>query len=338
MRKEVSDFVISNVSEHPQDIAAVTAAKFSISRQTAVNYLKALVSEGLINAAGTTRARKYNLRNFVDESYHATVTPNMEEDVVWREKMLPFTNGLKANIVDICQYGFTEIFQNVIDHSESKTVLYGVKRNAVCVSVWVIDHGVGIFNKIQQYFKLEDPRQALLELAKGKLTSDPKRHSGEGIFFTSRMFDSFEILSKPLYYVRESVHDSDWLVESHGSEQKGTFVVMEISPFSQRTVKGVFDAYTSQDNFGFAKTHVPIKLARYVSEQMVSRSQAKRILARFEKFNEVLLDFTGVETIGQAFADEIFRVYASEHPSVVIIAANTTPNIDQMIQRARANL
>ena len=54
---------------------------------------------------------------------------------------------------------------------------------------------MGIFKKIQKALDLLDERHAILELAKGKLTTDPKHHTGEGIFFTSRMFDEFTILS-----------------------------------------------------------------------------------------------------------------------------------------------
>ena len=68
---------------------------------------------------------------------------------------------------------------------------------------------------------------------------------------------------------------------------------------------------------------------------MVSRSQAKRILARAERFKEVILDFTGVKEIGQGFADEVFRVFAKEHPDVNIVSMFTTPEIDRMITRAK---
>lgn len=70
---------------------------------------------------------------------------------------------------------------------------------------------------------------------------------------------------------------------------------------------------------------------------LLSRSQAKRLLARFEKFEEVMLDFKDVQTIGQAFADEIFRVFALQHPEVKIIAINTTPEVQQMINRAKSH-
>lgn len=58
---------------------------------------------------------------------------------------------------------------------------------------------------------LDLPSHAILELSKGKFTSDPARHSGEGIFFTSRMCDKFEILSKGLFF---SGHDgSDYFMK-----------------------------------------------------------------------------------------------------------------------------
>ena len=37
------------------------------------------------------------------------------------------------------------------------------------------------------FLDLSDERLASLELSKGKLTIEPRRHSGEGVFFTSRV-------------------------------------------------------------------------------------------------------------------------------------------------------
>src|SRR5882762_5697831 len=58
---------------------------------------------------------------------------------------------------------------------------------------------VAIFRKIATALGLANEAHAILELTKGKLTTDRQRHSGEGIFFTSRMFDWFGILSHNLY-------------------------------------------------------------------------------------------------------------------------------------------
>jgi hypothetical protein len=117
----------------------------------------------------------------------------------------------------------------------------------------------------------------------------------------------------------------------------GTLVRMKISAFSSRTAPEVFDRYSvKDDDYGFTRTRVPVALARYGEENLISRSQAKRLLARFERFKEVMLDFAGVEMIGQAFADEIFRVFQRAHPEVRLDWINATADVEKMIRRARA--
>ena len=44
----------------------------------------------------------------------------------------------------------------------------------------------------------------------------------------------------------------------------------------------------------------------------------------------------GIDEIGQAFADEIFRVYSNEHPEVRIVPANAGPEVKKRIRRAKA--
>ena len=66
----------------------------------------------------------------------------------------------------------------------------------------------------------------------------------------------------------------------------------------------------------------------------MSRSQAKRISRHFEKFKRVELDFTGIAEIGQAFADEMFRVFVAAHPEIRLTPINTSPAVAQMIRRA----
>lgn len=84
----------------------------------------------------------------------------------------------------------------------------------------------------------------------------------------------------------------------------------------------------------FAKTHIQIKLLKYGDDNFVSRSQAKRVLSRLEVFKEVLFDFAGVQSVGQAFADEIFRVYQNSHPQARLGYANANENVLSMIRRA----
>ena len=100
----------------------------------------------------------------------------------------------------------------------------------------------------------------------------------------------------------------------------------------------VFDEYAAgSDDFSFNRTLLAVKLAKYDQEDLVSRSQAKRVLARMEQFTEVVVDFSGVEFIGPSFADEMFRVFANEHPEVRLIPMEMTPDVERAVRRATRN-
>ena len=307
--------------------------EFGLSRTSVNRYIRRLIEEGLLTASGKTYARRYALRDFTEIVFTIdNITRSSSEDAVWRFKLLPHFRDVPTNVLNICQYGFTEMFNNVIDHSLSEDAVVSLNQDYCRVAILVADSGIGIFEKIQKDFGLPDPRSALLELSKGKLTSDRRRHTGEGIFFTSRMFDRFQIRSGGLFYSRERGDGDEWLIETDDLYEpvRGTSVRMEIATDADWTTRQVFSQYEG-DTLGFRKTHVPIKLGNYPGEQLVSRSQAKRILARFDQFSEVLLDFQGVEEIGRAFADEIFRVFRHDHPDIEILAVRATPDVQRVI-------
>jgi len=112
-------------------------------------------------------------------------------------------------------------------------------------------------------------------------------------------------------------------------------VRMRLANGSPRKLREVFDAFTDDpEELNFDKTVVPLRLAQYEGENLVSRSQAKRVAHRFERFKRVELDFAGVSEIGQAFADELFRVFATAHPTIRMTPVNTEPAVAQMIRRA----
>jgi len=168
------------------------------------------------------------------------------------------------------------------------------------------------------------------------LTTDPKKHSGEGIFFSSRMFDLFVIHSGNVIFAH--LKDNDYLLETRASTVQGTTIKMCINTASARTVQEIFNTYTGECEFGFTKTIVPVFLSAYGEENLVSRSQAKRLLARFEVFKEIVLDFSKVDSIGQAFADEVFRVFVQEHPDLMLIPSNANEQVKNMIKHVTANM
>lgn len=328
--------LLAAVDAHPRDLVRTVAEKMGVSRQAVAARVRSLVEGGYLARSGTTRPTY--VRGARREGAFGHALKGLAEDRVWRDEVAPMLQGLPANLVDIAHHGLTEMVNNAIDHSEGQRLRVVVRRDAERVSLWVVDDGIGIFRKIARALDLPDERLALLELSKGKFTTDPRRHTGEGVFFTSRMFDNFQILSGDLVFDHDDTEEDDLLYDVEALRSRhGTTVFMSIGLLSERTVKQVFDEYSSgPDDYDFAKTVVPVRLARVGDENLVSRSQAKRLMQRVDKFRCVVLDFDGVGMIGQAFADEVFRVFANDHPHVELGVMHAVPGVQQMIRRAEA--
>ena len=331
----IRQFILKNVEEYPETIASLTAQEYGITRQAVSNHIRLLVDQKSLQASGSTKSRSYYLYPQIEwmQTYHLNQIP--AEDVVWDADVKPLVAALPDNVRDIWFYGFTEMLNNAMDHSSGKNVTISLTKTANYTEIVISDDGEGIFKKIQRELNLQDERHSVLELAKGKLTTDPDRHSGQGIFFTSRMFDEFAILSGIVYFSHEFNKVEDWIFE-RDMGQSGTAVFMKLNNNTARTDKQVFDDFSSGDDYAFTKTVVPVRLTQYGDEKLVSRSQAKRLLARVTKFKVVVLDFDEVETIGQAFADEVFRVFKRQHPEVDIVSINESKHVSQMIKRAKS--
>ncbi|SMF97035.1 protein of unknown function [Methylomagnum ishizawai] len=333
--EEIRRFILEQVQAHPVEIAKITSEQFDISRQAVNRHIQQLISDGLMTVEGATRSRRYALKPLLKWEQKYALDGSLEEDRVWRTDIAPRLGNLPKNVLDIWHYGFTEMLNNAIDHSSGTSVIIYMEKTALNSKMSLLDDGEGIFKKIKRIMNLDDERHAILELSKGKLTTDPSKHSGEGVFFSSRAFDLFQILSGDVYFSHQIDTKDDWIFDGVGLD-RGTLVSMTLSNTAQHSMKEIFDRFTSDedDDFRFTKTVVPVRLAQYGDEMLVSRSQAKRLLGRIEKFKTVIFDFTGVGTIGQAFADEIFRVFAKEHPKIILIHINASPDTQKMISRA----
>ena len=335
--EEIRQFILDNVAKRPfLDISKTVGEAFDISRQAVNRHIRQLVDQNIIEVSGSSRKPRYSLKPLFLWKHTYPLDGKLEEDRVWRTDIAPYLGGLPRNVIDILHYGFTEILNNAIDHSGGVSVIIHVSQTASAVEIGIQDNGEGIFKKIKNALNLFDERESVLELAKCKLTTDPSRHSGEGIFFTSRAFDEFWILSGGVLFDHVFGKDEDWIEEIGFNAVLGTSVLMSINVREDRTLKSIFDQFTSGDDFAFSKTVVPVELAQYGNESLMSRSQAKRVLNRIEKFKTVVFDFARVETIGQAFADEIFRVFANSHPEIELLPINANPDVQAMISRALA--
>jgi anti-sigma regulatory factor (Ser/Thr protein kinase) len=330
----INALILSEVRQgRGQNLAARIVEQFGITRQAVSRHLRRLVADGTLQASGNTRSRTYSFA--VKEVLKSYLVAGLEEHAVWDRDVRPLLADVRGNVLTMCEYGFTEILNNAIDHSESVDVLVVVSRSVATIEMRVIDNGVGIFRKIREARALESEREAILELTKGKVTTDPEHHSGEGIFFTSRMMDSFHILSRALA-LGHNREKNDWLYEDAEDPVSGTSVVMKIDPQSDHTDTEVWERYrASQDDYAFARTNVMLALATAEGGSLISRSQAKRVMAGLDRFRDAHLIFTGVATIGPAFADEIFRVWKNAHPDTNVTYSGASDEVEKMIARTQ---
>lgn len=332
--REIRHYIVETVGSHPDDIAQVTATRFGISRQAVNTHLRRLVSAGILIAQGATRGRRYALAVLDEKQIVVPLTPGTAEDTIWRMEIVPFLTDVPPRAHEMWQYGCTEMLNNAIDHSAGTKVTLRLQRTAVTLRAILNDDGEGIFRKVTRELQLDDERHAVLELAKGKLTTDPENHTGEGIFFTSRMFDEFYILSGNVFFSHHTPKNEDWIMETSGTNS-GTQVGLQLNNNTTKTVARVFNKYTTNGDYEFSRTVVPVHLVRYGDEALISRSQAKRLLARFDRFRTVVLDFTDVERIGRGFADEVFRVFAKKHRDVELIPIRTNRSVKAVIRRVK---
>lgn len=279
-------------------------------------------------AAAGNEAKK--TRQGIREVHKILLNHDLAEDVVLRR--LKDDSGifhrLPSNVAKILDYAFTEMLNNAIEHSRSKNIVIRVRRSRESLNFKVVDRGVGIFKAIRRTRGLANELEAIQELIKGKLTTDPKHHSSEGIFFTSKVADELVIKGSGKKLVFDNGR-ADVFVED-STPIVGTTVEFSIGERSKRDLRKVFAAYTGE-GYEFAKTVVTIELFKSKGEY-VSRSQARRVLLGLDKFKTVVLDFKGVQTVGQAFADEVFRVWQKNHPSIRIEIRNANENIQFMVR------
>ncbi|MFC1576923.1 STAS-like domain-containing protein [Candidatus Omnitrophota bacterium] len=223
------------------------------------------------------------------------------------------------------------MLNNATDHSLSEIIEVGIRKEKGSVHFYVYDKGIGIFTSIARKKDLANHMEAIQELIKGKLTTAPERHTGEGIFFTSKVATMFIIRSAEKKIIFDNILDDIFIRDIRNI--RGTRVNFSLDVRSQTGLGDVFREYTDE-SFEFSKTEVTVKLFK-TGPEYISRSQAKRILSGLDKFKTVTLDFHNVRTVGQGFADEVFRVWRSRHPNIVILTKNANENVEFMVKRAQ---
>ena len=260
---------------------------------------------------------------------HELTLLGLSEDVVWRRVAQDLDLARESPAGKIMGYAFTEMLNNAIDHSGSETATITWWTSPDQWSFEVRDYGVGAYPKLREGLHLASEFEAVQELSKGKRTTDPRRHTGEGIFFTSKAVDIFRLASSAVRWTVNNLRHDTALGVVAASE--GTSVVCQVDPQTDRSLAGIFHEF-SRDH-AFVRTRPVVKLFE-IGTTFVSRSEARRLLDGLEAdFDTVEVDFAGVTDVGQGFVDELLRVWPAVHPDTTVIPTNMNPAVQFMIER-----
>ena len=331
IKEQVLRYMLKLISLKDNKLVAKTIDAFGseISKSTVYNYLSELSKNGIIEKCGSSYSIKTEKNEFVYQN-----DGKLGEDRIFVRDIEAKIDDLPKNVFSAWRYAFTEMMNNAIEHSDATEISVTLLKNVLKTSVIISDNGKGIFNNIQEYVKKEKNEELTLKecatlLFAGKFTTAKSMHSGEGIFFTSHLMDSFRIVSSDVVFSRDNFYDASSELDNFNNN--GTTVFMELDNNSNKTTVEVFNRFSDVDD-GFIKTQIPIAQV-FSGSGPVSRSEARRLGELIVKFKEVDLDFTNVEEVGQAFVHELFIVWQSKNPDVKLNVLNTCPDIDFMIRR-----
>lgn len=253
----------------------------------------------------------------------------LEEHLVWSEIADRFSlDPRSSNASHIANHAFTEMLNNAIDHSGGVTVDVRVWADEDEIAFEIADDGVGAFERMRSEHRLASLLDAMVELSKGKRTTAPEHHAGEGIFFTSKAVDVFALEANGLIWIVDNQLADQAAGES--ASEVGTRVSCRIDRATVRDLVDIFNVFAPDGVF--SRTRPSVRLLQH-GTRFVSRSEAKRLLVGLDQFAEIEFDFAGVEAVGQAFVDEVFRVWSSAHPGIRVIPRNMNSAVAFMVHR-----
>lgn len=323
-------WITAAATQHGDDLVAHVMQRLDISRRRARKLLAALVQAQWLEVIGTPRKQSWRPGTMRQVVRHYPLA-GLQEDLPWARDFAPLLD-LKPNVARLAQHAFTELLNNAIDHSGGTGVTLSVRQTGFHLQMLVSDDGCGIFESIDRTWQIGDPALAMLELGKGKLTTQPDRHCGHGLFFVSRAADIFDLHANRSAFQRRPGR-SGWF-SLRPLERQGTSVFLAIALDTPRTLDDVLRAH-AESGYGFDHTEVALRLLTGPSVGLESRAQARRVASRLGEFRRAKLDFSGIDDIGPAFADELFRVFARAHPGVELRPEAMGPRVAAMVASVR---
>ncbi len=322
-------WITAAATDHPHDLPEWLAERTGVQRGTAVRHLGKLIELQWLTRSGCGQDTRYGpglLRQIVR---HYAID-GLGEDLPWSRDFAPYF-ALPPSVQRLTQHAFCELLNNAIDHSDGSGVTVSLRQTPSHVQLLISDDGCGVFDKIRHTFALPDPQVVMLELSKGKLTTQPERHTGHGLYFTSRLADVFDLHANEQAFQHRSWEGCGWRT-GRPMNRQGTSVYLSIALDTPRTLESVMQA-SSLDGTGvrFERTAVPLQLVVSPQVGLESRAQARQVASRLTRFRLAELDFSGIPHIGHSFADELFRVLPQHQPTLNLSPINMNPAVAAMV-------
>lgn len=326
MSKSIRETIDELFSSQPKVSSGAVAAAAGVSRQAAHYHFKKMERSGLVRQEGAGRTAHY-VRNALRSARYAI--EGLSESDVWtleHRALRVLDPEILDNPVVVANlnFTFTEMVNNAIEHSEGAVIEIRWFLHDDRIAFEVEDDGIGALKRMRESRGLARDFDAIGEIAKGRQTTDPTHHSGLGIYLSSRLADRFVLSSGHLVWTTD-LERNDAAVGWLDDERNGTLVRSEVLGSTARTLHQVSADLVDPEVVSSRRSRIRVDL--FSGEGFISRTQAKTLATRLEMFDQVELDFTDVKEIGQGFADELFRVWKSQHPGTRLVPINANPAI-----------
>ncbi|MDR1664136.1 MAG: winged helix-turn-helix transcriptional regulator [Clostridiales bacterium] len=281
-REEIVSAMINTIGEHNNNAALAPselAKRFGVSGQSIARIIKKLEESGRVLTVAEGKKKSFSLPTVTKTLEYKT--EGLDEESVFASDVKAFISGVPECPYKNFSYAFLEMLNNAIEHSNGSKIYIYLIKNEYRLAFLLMDDGIGIFKKISDALGLREKRHALLELSKGKFTTDPGSHSGEGIFFSSKCGDLFTLMSDGISFL--SAPDYNMLIDDvvtplmRKKFRTGTEIFFEIKMSHTQTLAELFQEYTdAPESYGFTKTKIPIRLLEYGDSMplFLSRSEA----------------------------------------------------------------
>ena len=327
---QIKKFILDNINHHKKDIIQTAIQRFGISRQAVLKHMHFLIDQKQVVAHGKTRDRFYELRPYVNFSKTIDIDSEFSIESILKNQIFPHFSSLSINVHEICEFSISAVLQNIVDHANATKLYYKIFMNHKDIHIIVSDNGCGLFEHMRSLLNLENNKVAAIELAKGRVTTDPDHHSGDELNTVIQLFDKVTIdaSGKSLTFIDKT---KDWTIK-HSTQKHGTRIHLEIESNSEKNCKEIFqNIFNGKQN----SVRIPINLLKIEKSELVnSRAQAQSILRNISDCKNIEFDFNNIDLIGPAFADELVRKTKAKNQVADIKWTNSNKTVDLLMSMA----